>query len=106
MLNLNTKFAKAIAAFQAASEKHAKFGAADTEPRAIFAELLDDAITYGAAAVAVPATAAGWELYDIGVDFNEVNQAAFDLYNAAYAAVAHVNDDADSRALANAILGR
>lgn len=99
-------FDLAVANFLSVSEIHAEHGAADTEPRAIFAELVDDALTYGPGHAGVPATAAGWELYDITDDADGAAQAARDLAIAAAIVVNVVNTDDTTRAAANKFLGR
>lgn len=54
-------FADAVKKFEQAQESYAHFGAWDTEPRGVFADLIED--TYQGKEVTVPTTVSGWQLY-------------------------------------------
>jgi len=61
-----TTFKETAKAFQEVQERHAEFGACDTEPRAVFALLIDsvvDAARWGGKVRPVPTTIDGWQIF-------------------------------------------
>lgn len=86
------------------AELHAEHGAADTEPRCVFVQLIADALDGREAHI--PGTAAGWELYDIDADADAAAVAARNLAVAAAVAINVVHTDDTTRAAAAAWLGR
>lgn len=61
MSTATLSFADAVKKFEQAQESYAHFGAWDTEPRGVFADLIED--TYRGKEVTVPTTVSGWQLY-------------------------------------------
>ena len=54
-------FDEAVKKFEQAQKAYMNFGAWDTEPRGVFADLIED--TYRGKEVTVPTTVSGWQLY-------------------------------------------
>ncbi len=54
-------FDEALKKFEQAQKAYMHFGAWDTEPRGVFADLIED--TYRGKEVTVPTTVSGWQLY-------------------------------------------
>jgi hypothetical protein len=54
-------FDEALKKFEQAQESYASWGAWDTEPRAVFRDLIE--ATYEGREVEVPTTVSGWQLY-------------------------------------------
>lgn len=76
------KFNDAIKAFQAAQNKYSSYGAYDTEPRCVFADLLED--TLEGRDVKVPCSGDAWQLYTVSM---KCGVAARGLHSAAKKAV-------------------
>jgi hypothetical protein len=80
----------ACARFAKVQEQYSAFGANDTEPRNIFATIVEKLIDEdGDGAVNVPTTADGWELYASSKNCNEAAKA---LHDAAAEVVQLINN--------------
>jgi len=76
------KLNDAIKAFQDAQDKYSEYGAYDTEPRCVFADLLENAVE--GREVIVPRSGDGWQLYTASM---KCGIAARGLHSAAKKAV-------------------
>lgn len=80
---------QALETLAATQARHVRFGACDTEPRAVVADLLD--ALHRGEEPEVPVTAVGWQLFS-SMDGSEA--AAAQLHEAATAVIAAAKADA------------
>lgn len=89
-----TTFRQALDAFERTQSKYSEFGAWDTEPSSIFAELMekkfDQMYNRESGDITVPSTADGWQLYSV---MKGVGRAATSLSSAASRALAAADSD-------------
>jgi hypothetical protein len=78
---------QAVEAFNDTCQRHARFGAVDTEPRSVFFHLCRKAAEGGDPQV--PMTASTWELYS---DMPGSGVAAMALYQAARRVISQIRD--------------
>lgn len=88
MSTTTLSFDEAVKKFEQAQQAYMHFGAWDTEPRGVFADLIED--TYRGKEVTVPTTVEGWQLYS---DMKGNGLAAAALTRAARRAVEAAQHD-------------